>query len=96
MLQNRHHHSTPLSCIHHLSLLVSRIALVKPERARETEDIIIQAAQTGQIQGQVDEDQLKQLLEKLSENEQGKKTKVTVRVLEGRAAMRGVIIFSHN
>lgn len=60
-------------------LLVSRIALVKPERARETEDIIIQAAQTGQIQGQVDEERLKQLLEKLSENEQGKKTKVTVR-----------------
>ena len=58
---------------------VSRIALVKPERAREVEDIIIQAAQTGQIQGQVDEDKLKQLLEKLSDNEQ--KTKVTVRVM---------------
>lgn len=59
---------------------VSRIALVKPERAREAEDIVLQAAQTGQIQGQVDEDRLKQLLEKLSENE-GNKPKVTVRVI---------------
>ena len=65
---------------------------MKPERARETEDIILQAAQTGQIQGQVDEDRLKQLLEKLSENEQGKKTKVTVRDLQ--SAFRALITYT--
>ena len=65
-------------CERLIIFIVSRIALVKPERAREVEDLIIQAAQSGQIQERVDEDKLKQLLSKLSENEQKTKTKVTV------------------
>eukprot|EP01102_Stenamoeba_stenopodia_P022894 TRINITY_DN9706_c0_g1_i2.p1 TRINITY_DN9706_c0_g1~~TRINITY_DN9706_c0_g1_i2.p1 ORF type:complete len:118 (+),score=26.48 TRINITY_DN9706_c0_g1_i2:78-431(+) len=55
---------------------LSRIALVKPDNARQVEDMIIQAAQYGQLTGKVDEPKLISLLEQISERKQ--KTTVTV------------------
>ncbi len=55
---------------------MARIALVKPEKARAVEDMIIRAAQSGQLGGQVDEPKLIQLLEQISGSQP--KTKVTV------------------
>eukprot|EP01120_Amphizonella_sp_Union-15-10_P000596 TRINITY_DN1063_c0_g1_i2.p1 TRINITY_DN1063_c0_g1~~TRINITY_DN1063_c0_g1_i2.p1 ORF type:complete len:125 (-),score=33.73 TRINITY_DN1063_c0_g1_i2:142-516(-) len=54
---------------------LNRIALVKPEKARSVEDMIINAAQTGRLGAKVDEQKLIQLLEDISE--QTKQTKVT-------------------
>ena len=55
---------------------VARIALVKPEKARGVEDIIIHAAKRGQIQEKVSEDRLIELLEQVNERTQ-QKAKVT-------------------
>jgi programmed cell death protein 5 len=46
---------------------LSTIALTKPEKAQMVEKMLIQMAQTGQIQGKLGEDQLKSLLERVSE-----------------------------
>jgi len=54
---------------------LSRVALVKAEKARGVEDLIIRAAQSGQLGGKVDEARLISLLGQLSEKEQ--KTKIT-------------------
>ena len=48
------------------SLAVSRVALVKPEKARAVGDMIIQSAMTGRIGGRVDEDELIRILEQVS------------------------------
>lgn len=45
--------------------LVSRIALVSPERSRQIEGILLRMAQTGQLRGRVTEEQLIQLLEQV-------------------------------
>lgn len=37
----------------HVVIIVNSIALVKPERARQVEAMLIQMAQTGQIVGKV-------------------------------------------
>lgn len=55
---------------------MSRVALVKPEKARGVEDMIIRAAQSGQLGGKVDEQKLISLLEQISS--QKKETKITV------------------
>ncbi|EFJ24174.1 hypothetical protein SELMODRAFT_415003 [Selaginella moellendorffii] len=56
---------------------LSRIALVKPEKAKGVEDLILHSAQRGQITEKVSEERLIQLLEQI--NEQTKKTtKVTI------------------
>jgi programmed cell death protein 5 len=46
---------------------LSTIALTKPEKAKMVEQMLIQMAQTGQIQGKLGEEQLKSLLERVSE-----------------------------
>jgi len=56
---------------------LSRIALVKPEKARGVEDVILRSAQYGQITEKVSEERLIQLLEQINEQTQ-KKTKVTI------------------
>lgn len=56
---------------------MSRIALVKPEKARAVEDMVLRAAQTGQLTQKVDEAKLITLLEQLTEK-QAKPTKITV------------------
>ncbi|CAI9087918.1 OLC1v1022119C2 [Oldenlandia corymbosa var. corymbosa] len=56
---------------------VARIALVKPEKARGVEDVIIRAAQMGQIAEKVSEERLITLLEQIN-TQTTKQTKVTV------------------
>jgi programmed cell death protein 5 len=60
------------------------IALTKPEKARMVESMLIQMAQMGQIQGKLGEEQLKSLLEQVSEKTQ--KT-TTVKFDRRRAAL---------
>lgn len=57
-----------------VSSTVNSIALVKPERAKQVEGMLIQMAQTGQISGQIGEAQLVDLLEKISQKTQKKTT----------------------
>ncbi|XP_019190189.1 PREDICTED: DNA-binding protein DDB_G0278111 [Ipomoea nil] len=56
---------------------VARIALVKPEKARGVEDVILRAAQFGQITEKVSEEKLIQLLEQIN-TQTTKQTKVTI------------------
>ncbi|XP_057797686.1 uncharacterized protein LOC131013577 isoform X4 [Salvia miltiorrhiza] len=57
---------------------LARIALVKPEKARGVEDVILRAAQTGQIVEKVSEERLISLLEQIN-TQTSKETKVTIR-----------------
>eukprot|EP00211_Chloroparvula_japonica_P013332 CAMPEP_0119144440 /NCGR_PEP_ID=MMETSP1310-20130426/35853_1 /TAXON_ID=464262 /ORGANISM="Genus nov. species nov., Strain RCC2339" /LENGTH=121 /DNA_ID=CAMNT_0007136179 /DNA_START=52 /DNA_END=417 /DNA_ORIENTATION=- len=56
---------------------LARIALVKPEKARMVEDIILQAARSGALREKVDEHYLKGLLEKVADQEE--KTTVVIK-----------------
>ncbi|MED6192870.1 hypothetical protein PIB30_013965 [Stylosanthes scabra] len=56
---------------------LARIALVKPEKARGVEDVILRAAQMGQIAEKVSEERLITLLEQIN-NQTTRQTKVTV------------------
>ncbi|XP_044462398.1 DNA-binding protein DDB_G0278111-like [Mangifera indica] len=56
---------------------LSRIALVKPEKARGVEDILLRAAQMGQIVEKVSEERLISLLEQIN-TQTSKQTKVTI------------------
>ncbi|KAK4399314.1 DNA-binding protein DDB [Sesamum angolense] len=62
----------------HFVRAVARIALVKPEKARGVEDVIIRAAQMGQIVDQVSEERLISLLEQIN-TQTTKETKVTIK-----------------
>lgn len=57
---------------------MSRIAIVKAEKARAIEDMVIQMAQRGQLKAQIGEQQLIDLLESLGAKEEAK-AKVTIR-----------------
>ncbi|KAG6556728.1 hypothetical protein Mapa_001671 [Marchantia paleacea] len=57
---------------------LSRIALVKPDKARGVEDLILRSAQYGQITEKVSEERLISLLEQINEQTQKKTTKVTI------------------
>lgn len=48
-----------------LHLQVSRIALVSPARSQQIESILLRMAQTGQLRGRVNEEQLINLLEQV-------------------------------
>lgn len=63
---------------------LNTIALTKPEKAAMVEKMLIQMAQSGQIQGKLGEEQLKSLLERVSEKTS--KT-TTVKFDRRRAAM---------
>ncbi|GJM89637.1 hypothetical protein PR202_gb02000 [Eleusine coracana subsp. coracana] len=56
---------------------LSRIALVKPDKARSVEDVLLRAAQTGGISEKVSEERLISLLEQIN-NQTSKQTKVTI------------------
>mmetsp|Transcript_18060 Transcript_18060/g.54345 ORF Transcript_18060/g.54345 Transcript_18060/m.54345 type:complete len:134 (+) Transcript_18060:464-865(+) len=56
---------------------LSRIALVKPEKARSVEDILLNAAKRGQLGQKVTEDRLIELLEQVNE-QTAQRTKVTI------------------
>ncbi|KAD3336778.1 hypothetical protein E3N88_32297 [Mikania micrantha] len=55
---------------------LARIALVKPEKARGVEDVVLRAAQMGQIVEKVSEEKLISLLEQIN-TQTTKQTKVT-------------------
>ncbi|KAK6154870.1 hypothetical protein DH2020_009118 [Rehmannia glutinosa] len=57
---------------------LARIALVKPDKARGVEDVILRAAQMGQIVEKVSEDRLISLLEQIN-TQTTKETKVTIK-----------------
>ncbi|XP_020195672.3 uncharacterized protein [Aegilops tauschii subsp. strangulata] len=56
---------------------ISRIALVKPDKARGVEDVLLRAAQTGGISEKVSEERLISLLEQINTHT-SKQTKVTI------------------
>ncbi|KAJ7947263.1 DNA-binding protein [Quillaja saponaria] len=56
---------------------LARIALVKPEKARGVEDVILRAAQMGQVAEKVSEEKLISLLEQIN-NQTSRQTKVTI------------------
>jgi len=56
---------------------LARIALVKPDKAKGVEDVILRGAQYGQITEKVSEERLIQLLEQINEQTQ-KNTKVVI------------------
>ncbi|KAJ4982133.1 hypothetical protein NE237_032970 [Protea cynaroides] len=56
---------------------VARIALVKPHKVRGVEDVILRAAQMGQIVEKVSEEKLISLLEQIN-SQTSKQTKVTI------------------
>ncbi|CAN6469903.1 unnamed protein product [Victoria cruziana] len=56
---------------------LARIALVKPEKARGVEDVLLRAAQMGQIAEKVSEERLISLLEQIN-NQTTRQTKVTI------------------
>ncbi|KAJ1961086.1 hypothetical protein GGI12_003445 [Dipsacomyces acuminosporus] len=45
---------------------LGRIAIVKPEKARAVEDMLLRMAQMGQIRNKVSEDELKEMLEQIN------------------------------
>ncbi|KAI3456061.1 hypothetical protein Pfo_012724 [Paulownia fortunei] len=57
---------------------LARIALVKPEKARGVEDVIIKAAKMGQIVEKVSEERLISLLEQIN-TQTTKETKVIIK-----------------
>ncbi|XP_009109636.2 seipin-2 isoform X2 [Brassica rapa] len=61
---------------------IARIALVKPEKARGVEDVILRAAQMGQIVEKVSEERLITLLEQIN-SQTTKQTKVTIQRRRG-------------
>ncbi|XP_078165282.1 double-stranded DNA-binding family protein [Carex rostrata] len=56
---------------------LARIALVKPDKARGVEDVLLRAAQMGQISEKVSEEKLITLLEQIN-TQTSKQTKVTI------------------
>ena len=52
-----------------LTIAVSRIALVREQRARSIEDLLLRMARSGQLRGRVSEDQLLGLLEQIESSE---------------------------
>ncbi|CAA7402080.1 unnamed protein product [Spirodela intermedia] len=56
---------------------LARIALVKPDKARGVEDLVLRAAQMGQITEKVSEERLISLLEQIN-TQTSKQTKVTI------------------
>ncbi|GLC34650.1 hypothetical protein PLESTB_001238500 [Pleodorina starrii] len=57
---------------------LSRIAIVKPEKARGVENMILAAAQRGALTAKVSEERLVQLLEQVNEREGASKPKITI------------------
>ena len=59
-------------------LLVARIAIVKPDKARAIEEMVIHMAQRGQLAAKIDEEKLIELLNHVGVTEEKQRVKVTV------------------
>ncbi|KAF3765078.1 DNA-binding TFAR19-related protein [Cryphonectria parasitica EP155] len=62
---------------------LGRIRMVKEERATDIENRLIMLAQTGQLRQKVTEDQLKDLLNAVAENNQKKEEKIVINRRKG-------------
>lgn len=71
---------------------MSRIAIVKPEKARAIEDMVIQMAQRGQLTAKINEDKLIELLNRAVESEDKQRTKVTV--IRALSCIPGIILLT--
>jgi programmed cell death protein 5 len=60
--------------------IVSRIAMVKADKARAVEDLLIRMAQGGQVRAKITEKQLIELLEQVNQQTKSE-TKIVVRIL---------------
>lgn len=60
------------------SIAVARIALVKPEKARAVEEMIIMAGRRGQLGEKVTDERLLTMLEQLADKEETSKPKITI------------------
>lgn len=69
-------HASAVSCI---ANLVSRIALVKPQKSNAVTDILIQMARSGQVRQRVTEPQLISLLDQMDQATPHETGKITVR-----------------
>ena len=58
---------------------LGRIKLVKPEKARNVEDMLILMARQHNLAAQVSDDQFKEILDKVSQNEEHKEVKIVRR-----------------
>lgn len=57
---------------------LSRIAIVKADKARRVEDAVINMARSGQVRSKIDEPQLIMILEQISGPAEDSKPKITV------------------
>lgn len=55
---------------------LSRVEMVRPERARQVEELLIRMAQSNQLRGKVSEPQLVQLLDQISAQEDRSRAKI--------------------
>lgn len=69
-------HSLPHLISH--TRLVNRISIVKADKARQVEELIIRMARAGQLQGKIGESQLIDLLEQIRETQEPEATKRVV------------------
>jgi len=58
--------------------------VVRPDKARGVEELLLRMARSGQLQGRVTEAQLVQFLEQISGQEKKAETKITVRTASAR------------
>lgn len=58
--------------------IVNRISIVKPERARAIEDLIIRMARAGQLQGKLNEQGVIDLLEQIRGSEEQQQPKIVI------------------
>ncbi|CAI5746470.1 unnamed protein product [Peronospora destructor] len=58
---------------------LARIAIVKPEKARAIEEMVIQMAQRGQLAAKIDEEKLIDLLNQVGATEEKQRVKVTIK-----------------
>ena len=59
-------------------LIIQLTAIVRKEKARAVEDMLLQAATSGRLGGKVTEEQLIQMLEQVSSQVEKKATKVVI------------------
>lgn len=75
---------------------VSRIGLVRPDRARSLQELLVRMAKSGQIRGRVSDDQLVSLLDQVAQAEtrnsgaaSANKSKITVSVIISKPGFYG-------
>ncbi|GAB65669.1 apoptosisLrelated protein [Plasmodium cynomolgi strain B] len=69
----------PNRTAHHFYFSVSRIAIVKEEKARRIEDIIIRNSQMGLLHRKIDDEQLIKIIEQVSEKIYKKEPVIEIR-----------------